>query len=80
MVNARYDAAAPDRLPDADYEALRSVLETAGLRLRSDSYGREKLAKLRSMYEPYVQATGRNLMLTPPLWMHELDKGGSFQL
>ena len=29
-----------------------------------------QLAKLRAMYEPYVQATGRNLMLTPPLWTH----------
>jgi hypothetical protein len=70
VVNAKYDPIWPDRLPEADYEALRSVLEAAGLRLRSDEYGREKLAKLRSMYEPYVHATGRHLMLTPPLWTH----------
>jgi hypothetical protein len=38
------------------------------LRLRSDEYGRDKLAMLRAMYEPYVHATGRNLMLTPPAW------------
>ena len=31
---------------------------------------REKLRKLRSMYEPYVHATGRNLMLTLPAWWH----------
>jgi hypothetical protein len=68
VVNARHDPEAPDRLPDAEYEALRGALAAAGLRLRSDEYGRDKLAKLRSMYEPYVHATGRNLMLTPPAW------------
>ncbi|HUD65570.1 MAG TPA: potassium channel family protein [Candidatus Sulfotelmatobacter sp.] len=68
VVNARHDPEAPDRLPDAEYEALRDALAAAGLRLRSDEYGRDKLAMLRSMYEPYVHATGRNLMLTPPAW------------
>jgi Ion channel len=68
VVNARHDPEAPDRLPDAEYEALRGALAAAGLQLRSDEYGRDKLAKLRSMYEPYVHATGRNLMLTPPAW------------
>ena len=70
VVNARYDAEYPDRLPDAEFEALRNSLATAGLKLRSDEYGRTKLAKLRSMYEPYVYATGKNLMLTPPLWRY----------
>jgi len=68
VVNARHDPEAPDRLPDAEHEALRDALAAAGLRLRSDEYGRDKLAMLRSMYEPYVHATGRNLMLTPPAW------------
>jgi len=70
VVNARYDASYPDRLPDAEFAALRNSLAAAGLKLRSDEYGLAKLAKLRSMYEPYVHATGRNLMLTPPLWRH----------
>jgi hypothetical protein len=69
VVNARYDSAAPDRLPDAEFEHVRATLAAAGLKLRSDEYGRDKLAKLRSMYEPYVHATGRNLMLTPPVWI-----------
>jgi hypothetical protein len=68
VVNAKHDPTAPDRLPPQEYEALRAALEAAGLRLRSDEYGRDKLAKLRAMYEPYVLATGRNLMLTPPQW------------
>jgi hypothetical protein len=70
VVNARYDPAWPDRLPDTEHEALRAALEAVGLKLRSDEYGRDKLAKLRSMYEPYVHSTSRNLMLTLPPWKH----------
>ena len=70
VVNARLDSAAPDRLPEIELEALRNVLEAAGLHLRNDDYARDKLAKLRSMYEPYVHATGRNLMMALPAWRH----------
>src|SRR6201993_2617663 len=70
VVNARYDPEYPDRLPAAEFEALRATLETTGLKLRSDDYGREKLAKLRSMYEPYVHSVARNLMLAVPPWRH----------
>ncbi len=68
VVNARHDPGAPDRLSEEEFQALLSALNAAGLKLRTDDYGRAKLAKLRSMYEPYVHATGRNLMLTIPLW------------
>jgi hypothetical protein len=68
VVNAKYDAAAPDRLPEAEWTAVRDALGAAGLRLRSDEYGRDKLVKLRSMYEPYVHSTAKNLMLTLPPW------------
>jgi len=70
VVNARYDPATPQRLTDEEYEGLRSTLEGAGLKVRSDEYAHEKLAKLRSMYEPYVHATARNLMITLPPWRH----------
>src|SRR6202162_3713006 len=70
VVNARYDPAAPIRLTEAELKALREALVAAGLRLRSDEYGRDKLEKLRSMYEPYVHSTARNLMLTLPPWKH----------
>ena len=68
VVNARYDSTESDRLPDEELAALREALAAAGLRLRSDEYGADKLTKLRSMYEPYVHSTGRNLMLTLPPW------------
>src|SRR5450631_3001161 len=68
VVNARYDAAAPERLTDEDLAALRTALTAAGLRLRDDDYAGDKLVKLRSMYEPYVHSTAKNLMLTLPPW------------
>ena len=74
VVNARYDAAWPDRLPDEEFEALRSGLEAVGLRLKTDEVARAKLAKLRGMYEPYVHSTARNLMMTLPPWKHP-EKG-----
>lgn len=70
VVNARLDPTAPDRLPEVELDALRGVLESAGLHLRNDDYARDKLAKLRSMYEPYVHSTGRNLLMTLPPWRH----------
>lgn len=68
VVNARHDMGAPDRLPDADFEALRERLANVGLQLKSDETARAKLARLRSMYEPYVHATGKNLVLKLPPW------------
>ena len=68
VVNARYDPAAGDRLPASEQDSLRDALAGVGLRLRNDDYGRDKLTKLRSMYEPYVHSTARNLMLRLPPW------------
>jgi Ion channel len=79
VVNARYDPGAPERLGEADLIALRDALAAAGLRLRSDEYGRDKLAKLRSMYEPYLHSMARNLMLTLPLWRHEQKTRDNWQ-
>ena len=70
MVNARHDPTAPDRLPNGEYDALIESLTQAGVRLKTDEAGRAKLTKLRSMYEPYVHSTGRNMMLTLPPWRH----------
>lgn len=74
VVNARHHPEAEDRLTEQDFDALRDALAAAGLRLRSDGYGRDKLAKLRSMYEPYVHATGLNLVMKLPPWRF-VEKG-----
>jgi hypothetical protein len=70
VVNARYDPQAADRLPEEDFNHMRDALATANLRLKSSEEAWQKLTKLRSMYEPYVHSTGKNLMLTVPPWRH----------
>jgi hypothetical protein len=70
VVNARYDAAAPERLDEKDYESLVETLAAAGLKLRTTPEARQKLNRLRSMYEPYVHSTAKNLMLPVPPWKH----------
>jgi hypothetical protein len=70
VVNARHDPTAPDRLPEAEFNALVEALASSGLRLRTDEAARAKLTKLRSMYEPYVHSTGRNMMMVLPPWRH----------
>jgi hypothetical protein len=70
VVNARYDPQAPERLTDADFDALRTTLAAAGLKLRSTDEARMKLNKLRSMYEPYLHSTAKNLMVALPPWRH----------
>jgi hypothetical protein len=70
VVNARYDPQAPERLPGETFNSLRETLMAAGLKLRTSDEARQKLDRLRSMYEPYVHSTGQNLMLSLPSWKH----------
>lgn len=68
VVNAHYEPDTADRLPEQELDALRETLNAAGLHLRNDDAAREKLSRLRSMYEPYVTSTARLLMLRLPPW------------
>src|SRR5580693_5036854 len=79
VVNARYDPLAPERLTDADYDALRETLAAAGLKLRTGDEARAKLDKLRSMYEPYLHSMGKNLMLSLPPWKHPAKMKDNWQ-
>ena len=69
VVNARYDSKAPDRLPPEDLARLRETLAASGLHLRSDMKADQKIAKLRLLYEPYMQGISRNLLVTLPPWV-----------
>jgi hypothetical protein len=70
VVNARYERSQGERMPEGEMEGVRGALAAAGLQLKSDGAAQEKLAKLRSMYEPYVRAIAWNLLLTLPPWRH----------
>jgi hypothetical protein len=79
VVNARYDPSAPERLPAAELDILRQSLDAAGLRLRNDETGQDKLVRLRAMYEPYVFSIAQNLMLTLPEWKHSAKLRDNWQ-
>ncbi|MFZ0420027.1 MAG: potassium channel family protein [Candidatus Sulfotelmatobacter sp.] len=79
VVNARYDPQAPERLIEEDFDALRETLAAAGLKLRTTDEARQKLTKLRSMYEPYVFSMARNLMVELPPWKHPAKMRDNWQ-
>lgn len=58
-----------DRLPPADLERLRHDLSSAGLQLERGQDADQRLRELRRMYEPYVGALSRRLLLPLPPWM-----------
>jgi hypothetical protein len=78
-VNARYDPLAPERLTDAGFDTLRDTLAAAGLKLQSTDEARRKVAKLRSMYEPYLHSMARNLMVALPPWQHPAKTKDNWQ-
>jgi hypothetical protein len=79
VVNARYDPQAPERMPEGELQGLREALAGAGLKLNSTEEGRQKLVKLRSMYEPYIHSTAVNLMVTLPPWKHATKPRDNWQ-
>jgi hypothetical protein len=79
VVNARYDPQAAERLPDADFDTLRQTLAAAGLKLRTSEEARQKLNRLRSMYEPYLHSTARNLMVALPPWQQPVKTRDNWQ-
>ena len=79
LVNARYDAHAPDRLPTEGLVALRSLLSSSGMSLRDDGQADERLRKLRSLYEPYCEALGQRLLLAVPPWISTEKKKDNWQ-
>ena len=79
VVNARYDPNVPERMPEADFQTLRETLAAVGLKLNSADGARQKLAKLRSMYEPYIHSTAVNLMVTLPPWQHIAKQRDNWQ-
>ena len=58
-----------DRLPPPDLQRVRSTLATAGLNLHDTPESRKKLATLRGMYEPYIQALSKYLYMDLPPWI-----------
>ena len=58
-----------DRLPPADLLRIRDTLAQHGLKLLDGDEADRKLAKLRSMYEPYIFALSSYLVAPLPPWL-----------
>lgn len=58
-----------DRLPEQEFERLRSALAGEGFLLRESPEAKEKLKKLRAMYEPYLEGLGQFLLMDVPPWI-----------
>ncbi len=61
---SRYDRLPPDKLDD-----LRALLRVNGLTLRDSNEAGQKLAELRWMYEPYIQALAAYFRVAVPPWI-----------
>jgi hypothetical protein len=80
VVDAKYDPLFLDRLPPAELARLRKGLSDKSLHLREGIDAEEKLAALRAMYEPYVNALARSLLIGLPPWLHAERKLDNWQV
>jgi len=69
VLNSPPVAPDPDRLGPAELDALVAALREAGIPLAAQDEFRGRLTKLRRLYEPYVNALARHLVVTLPGWL-----------
>ncbi len=61
--------AGQDRLSETEWDALRTTLAEAGLKLRDEKPAKQELSELRRLYEPYVYSLSRYLYVAVPPWI-----------
>ncbi len=59
------------RLSREDFEKMRAMLKEVGMNLEEDADSYERLAKIRLLYEPYLEALSDYLLMPIPGWMPE---------
>ena len=69
VVNSQYSTQDENRLKPEDLARLRTELAWRGVTLNNNADMAEKLAGLREVYEPYVHALSRRLLMTVPPWI-----------
>lgn len=70
VANAVYSPLDTGRLTEADLTRLRSDLAGRGVTLYDGNDAPERLSEIRVLYEPYLHALSRRLLLTLPPWIH----------
>ncbi len=79
VVDAQYEPSTNGRLTSDELQELRRRLAENGLKLRQNEIADQKLTKLRSLYEPYVEGIARNLLMNLPPWMPKERKKDNWQ-
>jgi hypothetical protein len=69
LFNAAPRGGPADRLPSYELQRLRGTLGQAGLKLADTEAADKKLAQLRDMYEPYLEALSRYFYMQLPPWI-----------
>jgi hypothetical protein len=70
VVNSQYSPLDLDRLPAAERTRLRAELARRGVTINDKSDAPQRLAELRAVYETYLDALSRRLLMTVPPWIH----------
>jgi hypothetical protein len=70
VVGSEYSPHDVDRLTPEDRERLKTELAWRGVTINDKPGAAERLAELRLVYEPYLHALSRRLLLTLPPWIH----------
>jgi hypothetical protein len=71
IVHAEYSPNDIDRLSSSDRERLKTELAWRGVTLTNKSEMPDKLDQYREVYEPYLHALSRRLLMALPPWIHE---------
>ena len=73
-------ALARDRLPPSSFTVLRKMLAEADVSMRTGTATEQKLSELRRMYEPYVHALGKYLLISMPPWFRISETPDNWQI
>jgi hypothetical protein len=83
VVKAEYNPHEVDRLKAEDLTRLRAALAQHGVSLslavNDGADVPERLAELQALYEPYLHAIGRRLLMALPPWIHADHKKDNWQ-
>ncbi len=79
VADAEYSPQDAARLTEADLTRLRVDLAGRGVTLNDGADAPERLSEIRVLYEPYLHALSRRLLLTLPPWIQTDRKKDNWQ-
>jgi hypothetical protein len=79
VLNARYSPHDAERNTAEELKRMREELAQHGVTFYAGADAAERLARLRALYEPYVYALARRLVMTVPPWLRSEYKKDNWQ-